>query len=138
MKISSASDQITAADLQGRKFLPGGLWLMFACFGAGTPSRSVYAPWLERLTDLGLCRIPAQSVLAALPRPGERPFVAALAEAALASPDGPLGVIGHVDLAWTWSFLDDVAVAGGKGARGRYERFFGILSSALRGRRLGV
>jgi len=47
-------------------------------------------------------------------------------------------VIGHVDLAWTWSFLDDVAVAGGKGARDRHERFQGILRAALRGQRFGV
>jgi hypothetical protein len=139
MKISAGNDRITAADIQGRRFLPGGLWLMFACFGAGTPSRSAYAPWLERLSALGLCHVPTRSVLAALPREGERPFVAALAEAALANPDGPLGVIGHVDLAWTWSFLDDLATAAGsKIPRGRHERFQEILRSTLRGQRFGV
>jgi hypothetical protein len=138
MKISSSNDRISAADIQGRRFLPGGLWLMFACFGAGTPARSAYAPWLERLTAQGLFCAPTGSVLAALPRRGEKPFVAALPQKALASPDGPLGVIGHVDLAWTWSFLADVVAAGGRGARGRHERFVGILRAALRGQRFGV
>src|SRR5262249_30467100 len=40
-------------DLATRPFLPGGIWFMFACYGAGTPDTSVYRPWLEGLRQLG-------------------------------------------------------------------------------------
>lgn len=138
MKISRSDDRIAARDLRGRRFLPGGLWLFFACFGAGTPARSAYLPWLEQLAALGLHDGPAQSVLSALPRDGERPFVAALPQQALANPDGPLGVIGHVDLSWTWSFQDGVATIGGAAPRPRHERFQEALRSAVNGHRFGV
>ncbi|WP_437813857.1 helix-turn-helix domain-containing protein [Sorangium sp. So ce1078] len=138
MRISRSNDRIAAKDLRGRRFLPGGLWLFFACFGAGTPARSAYLPWLEQLAALGLHDSPAQSVLSALPRDGERPFVAALPQQALANPDGPLGVIGHVDLSWTWSFQDEVATMGGAAPRPRHERFQEALRSAVNGHRFGV
>ncbi|AGP33296.1 hypothetical protein [Sorangium cellulosum] len=138
MKISRSNDRIAAKDLRGRKFLPGGLWLFFACFGGGTPARSAYLPWLEQLAALGLHDGHAQSVLSALPREGERPFVAALPQQALANPDGPLGVIGHVDLSWTWSFQDGIATAGGGAPRPRHERFQEALRSAVNGHRFGV
>ncbi|XXX77461.1 helix-turn-helix domain-containing protein [Sorangium sp. So ce134] len=138
MKISRSNDRIAARDLGGRKFLPGGLWLLFACFGAGTPARSAYLPWLEQLAALGLHDGPAHGVLSALPREGERPFVAALPQQALANLGGPLGVIGHVDLSWTWSFQDGIAAAGGAAPRPRHERFQEALRSAVNGHRFGV
>jgi hypothetical protein len=73
-----------------------------------------------------------------LPKAGEPPFVAALPQAALANPAGPLGVIGHVDLAWTWSFLDSDASSALPHARSRTERFQGILRALVDGHRLGV
>jgi hypothetical protein len=122
-------------DLAGRRFLPGGIWLLFACYGAGTPATSVYQPWLERLRELGQYGDRIDAVLRGLPRPGERPFIAGLPSAALASPDGPLAVIGHVDLAWSYSFEE---LDGSAGPRNRVRRFTSLLAYALRRDRIGV
>jgi hypothetical protein len=137
MVLDRSGGRLTAADVSTRPFLPGGLWLFFACFGAGTPSHSAYFPWLERLHKQGLYG-PAEHVLSALPKPDEPPFVAALPQAALANPEGPLGVIGHVDLAWTWSFLDHELSSSSTVAHRRAERFQGILKALVGGHRLGV
>lgn len=137
MSFGRARAPLTAADLAGRPFLPGGVWLYFACFGAGTPAQSGYHHWLERLHAMGRFG-PADAVLATLPREGEAPFMAALPEAALAAKDGPLGVIGHVDLAWTWSFLEPDASGRRAPPRSRPERFQGVLRSLVDGHRLGV
>ncbi|WP_437657779.1 hypothetical protein [Sorangium sp. So ce1182] len=140
MVLGASGELLTASDVAGRPFLPGGAWLFFACFGAGTPAQSAYHPWLDRLHKLGYTS-PAERVLAALPRAGEPPFAAALPQAALANPHGPLGVIGHVDLAWTWSFLDHgpgAAGAAGDAGRARPERFQGVLRALAKGHRLGV
>ncbi len=134
--ISLGSDgALTGDDLAGRRFLPGGIWLLFACYGAGTPQASVYRPWLERLRELGQYGDRLDGVLRGLPRPGERPFIAGLPRAALASPDGPLAVIGHVDLAWSYSFEE---LDGSDGPRNRVRRFTSLLAYALRRDRVGV
>ena len=44
------------------------------------------------------------AVLKSLPESGQRPFLAALPQAALSNPEGPLGVLAHMDLAWTYAF----------------------------------
>ena len=111
---------------------------MFACYGAGTPSRSAYFPWLERLHALGFLGKSAEHVLAALPRAGERPFVAALPQAALANPNGPLGFVGHVDLAWSWSFQDYDVARTGFASKNRADRFQSILQAFAHGHRFGV
>jgi hypothetical protein len=123
---------VTGADLAGGAFLPGGLWFMVACYGAGTPDTSAYYPWLAKLRDAGQFPARLDPVLAGLPREGERPFVAALPKAALANPDGPLAFVGHVDLAWSYSFqaLDS-------GVRNRPAPFVAVLHSALKGNRAG-
>lgn len=131
-------DLLTAKDVGKGVFLPDGVWFMFACYGAGTPARSAYMPWLEKLRALGILgRIP-NNVLAALPKDGEPPFVAALPQAALANPDGPLGIVGHVDLAWSWSFLDYDYVRPSLVPRSRAERFQSILQAFVHGHRFGV
>lgn len=127
--------RLSGAELLGRRFLPQGLWLMVACYGAGTPDVSAYYPWLAELSALGEFRGAAESVLGGLPRGDERPFVAALPQAVLASPEGPLGFIGHMDLAWTYSFAD---LDSGPEAVPRPARFVAALRSALRGDRLGI
>jgi hypothetical protein len=137
MVISPSGDRLTAPDVAARPFLPGGVWFFFACYGAGTPARSAYFPWLDRLHRLGLGGS-AGRVLDALPKPGESPFVAALPAAALANPSGPLGVVGHVDLAWSWGFLDYDFSAASAASRSRAERFQGILRAFVEGHRLGV
>jgi hypothetical protein len=124
---------LEASALATTPFLPGGLWFFLACFGAGTPARSVYYPWLARLREAGEYPGQLERLLAALPREGERPFVAALPQAALANPHGPLAVMGHVDMAWTYSFLDM-----GRSARDRPSRFLGLLSALVEGSRAGV
>jgi hypothetical protein len=130
-----ADGAVTGDDLAGRRFLPGGVWLLFACYGAGTPAISVYQPWLERLRELGQYGDRLDGVLRGLPRPGERPFIAGLPRAVLASPDGPLAVIGHVDLAWSYSFEE---LDGSAGPRNRVRRFTSVLAYALRRDRVGV
>ncbi|MDC0746713.1 hypothetical protein [Polyangium mundeleinium] len=136
--LGRAGDLLTANDISHGPFLPGGVWFLFACYGAGTPLRSAYLPWLTRLHELGVVGDAADEALAALPRGGDPPFVAALPQAALANPEGPLGVVGHVDLAWTWSFLDYDVDGGGLVPRSRAERFQGILQAFVHGHRFGV
>ncbi|MDI1442451.1 hypothetical protein [Polyangium sp. 6x1] len=138
MVLGRAGDLLTANDIARGPFLPGGVWFMFACYGAGTPSRSAYLPWLSRLHELGVIGNAADQVLAALPQAGAPPFVAALPQAALANPEGPLGVVGHVELAWTWSFLDYDIEGGSLVPKSRAERFQGILQAFVHGHRFGV
>lgn len=118
-------------DISDRSFLPGGAWLLFACYGAGTPKRSAYHHWLDTLRDIGHVGGDIEHVLDTLAR--ERPFVAALPKAALANPHGPLAVLGHIDLVWSYSFqdLDD-------GVRRRPGRFMGVLRAFLRSDRAGL
>ncbi|NTX33992.1 MULTISPECIES: hypothetical protein [unclassified Myxococcus] len=118
---------LTGADLVSRPFLPGGIWFYLACYGAGTPGRSSYEPWLQQLRDVDMdaARILAEG----LPRAGTQPFTAALPQAVLTNPSGPLAVIGHVDLAWTSTFSDEGNLA--------HSRFLGVLRTLIQGRRVG-
>jgi len=126
---------LAGPDLASRPFLPGGIWFMFACYGAGTPDTSVYRPWLERLIQLGQHGGRIDTVLRSLPKPGDLPFIARLPQSALANPDGPLAFIGHVDLAWSYSFQE---LDSSKGPTNRLRRFLSLLSYALRRDRVGV
>lgn len=122
---------LAGPDLAGRCFLPGGVWLAVSCFGAGTTDRSDYHHWLDTLRRAGRVGNQIEHVLDTLAH--ERPFVAALPKAALASPQGPLAFIGHVDLAWAYSFfsLDDQPTR-------RPGRFMSVLRSLLHGERAGA
>jgi hypothetical protein len=60
-----------------------------------------------------------------------RPFIAALPQAALANPDGPLAVMGHVDLAWTHAFIEP-------GGQNHASRFAAVLGDLMMHRRAGV
>ncbi|MEZ4299254.1 MAG: helix-turn-helix domain-containing protein [Polyangiaceae bacterium] len=126
--------RLDAAQVANRPFLPGGLWVFMACFSAAVPRESAYLPWLTRLREQGLYGGDLQNLLAGLAGPGQDPFLAALPTAVLASHEGPLGVIGHVDLAWTYSFQD---IDDGT-ARDRPSRFRGVVEAALSGARMGV
>jgi hypothetical protein len=128
-----AGQPLDASALANRPFLPGGLWFYLACFGAGTPSRSAFHTWLSRLREAGQFSGRLDRLLASLPREGEKPFVAALPKAALANPQGPLAIVGHMDLAWTYSFQDP-----GRTAKNRPSRFLGLMRSLVSGRRAGV
>ena len=122
---------VTGADVAGRGFLPGGMWLAVACFGAGTAETSDYHHWLDTLRRTGHVGSEIGHVLDTLAH--ERPFVAALPKAALADPRGPLAFVGHVDLAWTYSFfdLDDRP-------RRRPGRLMGVIQALLNRHRAGV
>ncbi|HFE45688.1 MAG TPA: hypothetical protein ENJ18_09380, partial [Nannocystis exedens] len=98
--------RIRGDDLRSGSFLAGGIWFMFACYGAGTPSDSRFRHWLQQLREAGKFRGKPESVLRSLPATGERPFVAAIPRQILANPEGPLAFIGHLDLAWTYSFQE--------------------------------
>jgi hypothetical protein len=123
--------RLTAADVGGRPFLPGGVWFFFACYSAGTPSTSAYHRWLRVLWEAGRYEGRVDRVLAGLPAAGDRPFVAALPQALLESADGPLAVIGHVDLVWSFSFR-----AAGT-AESRAGRFQDVLRALADGGRAG-
>lgn len=127
-------EALAGADLRERRFLAQGLWLMVACYGAGTPNYSAYQPWIEHL-GRGAQNAELARLLAGLPRPDERPFIAALPQALLANPGGPLAFIGHIDLAWTYSFAD---LDAGPHAIPRPARFVEALRAALRGDRVGL
>ena len=123
---------LAAADLGSGPVLPGGAWRFFACYSAGTPSKSAYHRGLTELRNAGQLGINADAVLSGLPQPGDRPFVAALPQAVLENPEGPLAVLGHVDLAWSYSFQE----AAGTGTRA--ERFQGVLRALADGKRAGA
>ena len=127
-----SEDPLSADVVRQTPFLPGGVWFCVACYGAGTPPASAFHPWLSLLAERGGSRDHANAVLRALPRPGERPFVAALPQALLANPNGPLAVIGHMDLAWTFGFTDP----GGK--RSRASRMHAAQRAIAGGSRVGV
>ncbi|HEX3762331.1 MAG TPA: hypothetical protein VHW23_26705 [Kofleriaceae bacterium] len=120
--------------LAAARFAPGGVWVMFACFGAGTPARSAYHHWLARLAAAGEHDGDLAQVLASLPAEGEPPFLAALPQAALASPDGPLAVIGHLDLAWSYGFCDVDKLSRGE----RHRRFHELVAQLVKGTRVGL
>ncbi|WP_437758977.1 hypothetical protein [Sorangium sp. So ce1389] len=124
---------LDAERMRGQRFLPGGLWFCMACFGAGTPSTSAYHAWIAQLAKEGVYGGKAELVLQSLPGPGHRPFVAAMPQAALASPEGPLAVIGHMDLAWTYSFS-----SASNPAESRKSRILSALRAMARGSRAGV
>ncbi|MEZ4453156.1 MAG: hypothetical protein R3B09_27085 [Nannocystaceae bacterium] len=121
-------------DLVGKAFAPGGVWFMFACFGAGTPVRSKFHHWLAQLAQCGQFRGRPDAVLASLPTGDQPPFIAALPQAALASPNGPLAFVGHLDLAWTYSFME---IDQGK-QKGRPAKYYNVLKRLVKGDRVGV
>lgn len=125
---------LTGQDLADKPFLPGGIWFYLACYGAATPTESSYYPWLCLLKEASAYSGQVKAVLAGLPPTGQRPFIAALPQAVLANPDGPLAVIGHSDLAWTCGFQDINAT----GVRSRAERFERAFRQLIEGGRAGV
>lgn len=100
--VIDAQTRLAATDLPSR-VLPGGFWFLTACFGLGIAERGVFSHWLADLPWGDAAAIAAQSAQAA----AGGPMVAALPRAALASRDGPLAILGHVDIAWELAWTDD-------------------------------
>lgn len=127
-------DEILDAErVRSRPFLPGGMWFCVACFGAGTPEASAYHSWLAQLSRDNAFGGRVSSVLESLPAAGSRPFVAALPQAALSNAEGPLAIIGHLDLAWTYGFTSAHNLA-----ESRKSRVLSALEAMVRGSRAGV
>ncbi|HET7502992.1 MAG TPA: hypothetical protein VFK02_18355 [Kofleriaceae bacterium] len=127
-----------AADLATAPFLPGGIWFYFACYGAGTPHTSAYQHWLEHLAAHGRPELAPEKV--GLRRSEDRDgFVSGLARAALANPDGPLALLGHVDLAWSYSYKDPDAGDGRRVAgASRSLNFAQLMTKLVAGERVGA
>ncbi|MCB9759915.1 MAG: hypothetical protein H6739_08780 [Alphaproteobacteria bacterium] len=142
MKLSGR-EMLDLSHLSESPFLPNGVWFYYACFGAGTPHNSVYAPWLRKLASTGYWgRVP--DVLSTLAR-DEQPFVARQPKVALANPEGPLGVYAHADIAFSYGYSKqkgqdlfttddpDVFEASGKDSAPGYVRdVLGALGAGLR------
>lgn len=124
-------DILTGDDIADRLFLPGGIWFYFACYGAGTPAQSAFAHWVRELVSQGAMSSDAAE-FATIGLSNEA-FLGALPKAALANPNGPLAVLGHVDLAWSLSFAD----AGTRGER-HTMRFSSAMRALVEGRRAGI
>lgn len=124
--------RLTGLDVENRSFLPGGIWFLLSCFGAGTPVTSVYQPWIDELGQVGHVGRDVAYVLDSLAL--ERPFIAGLPKALLANPNGPLAVIGHIDLAWSYSFMD----LDDRPQHQRPGRFMNLVQSLLARDRVGV
>lgn len=120
---------LEAGDLSNTPFVPSGFWLHISCFGLGTPARSAYRHWLKRLAESD----PALSALTqSQPPPGAPGFVSRVAQSALSNPHGPLAMVGHNDLAWSYAFQDyDTGAV-------RASRLAGVVSALGRGARAGV
>jgi len=129
---------LTAQDVASAPFLPGGLWIYFACFGAGTPRTSAYKHWLEMLALHGMADLgPASATLRGLDQGGG--FVSGLAKAALANPNGPLAILGHIDLAWSYGY-EELRVGNEKGITGsnRSRNFYNLITKLVAGERAGA
>ncbi|HEX2692145.1 MAG TPA: hypothetical protein VHN14_36295, partial [Kofleriaceae bacterium] len=132
---------LTGKDVAASPFLPGGLWIYFACFGAGTPHASAYHHWLAMLAQSGMTELrPVSATLAGLDAGGG--FVSGLAKAALGNPDGPLAILGHVDLAWSYSY-EELRVGHAGDARhitgsNRSLNFYHLMTKLVAGERAGA
>jgi hypothetical protein len=112
-----AGDDIAAsADLRGL------IGFHFACFGAGTPKHDEFVRRaLDQVEPVGLA---------------PQPFLARLPQRMLGRPRGALACVGHVDRAWSSSFLEaDPRNAGAVSPQ--LAVFESMLKRVLEGRRIG-
>lgn len=117
---------LRATDVQEGSILPRGVWFMHACFGGATPKRSLYMPWATEF------KLTKDELERSLPI-DKQPFVAALPKALLENPQGPLAVIAHADIAWSFAFSDP-----SDPTRPLYRRWEDLLRFMLRGDRVGI
>jgi hypothetical protein len=100
-------------DLASDAKVDGMFAFLFACYGAGCPDKD------EFIFDENKQR----------PQIATFPLIAQLPQRLLAS--GALGVLGHVERAWTYSF------SGTEGVKGQSQPFEDVLARLLQGRRAG-
>lgn len=112
-------DTLDAAGLANGAALAGGIWVMHACFGAGTPRASEFSRVLHDPSYSGFHQ--------------GGPFVAALPTRLLENEDGPLAVVGHLDPSFVHAFSDPNGVGGE-----RSNAIYSILHGLLRGTRVGI
>jgi hypothetical protein len=108
-------------DLDPRADLRGMIAMHFACFGMGTPMHDEFPRWTS-----GTAQVLAPQA-----------FVARLPQRMLAHPGGgALAAIGHVDRAWSSSFLW-IDVHGERQSQRHLEVFESALASIMQGKRAG-
>jgi hypothetical protein len=121
------SHYFAAEDLDPRSDLRGMIAMCFACFGLGTPGR-------EDFTQRGLRPIAGKSQARAI---APHDFVARLPQRMLANPGGgALAVIGHVDRAWSSSFLW-IDARGQRETQAHLDVFESTVAGILAGKRVG-
>jgi hypothetical protein len=114
-------------DLDPRADLRGMIAMCFACFGLGTPGQ-------EDFTRHGLGSGPGKSQARSI---APHDFVARLPQRMLASPGGgALAVIGHVDRAWSSSFLW-IDAQGQRQTQAHLDVFESTVAGILDGKRVG-
>ena len=69
-------------------FLEGSIFVQFACYGAGTPRESIFNKWLNEEPKLY----------------APESFTSSISKKLLSHPRGPIGFIGHVDVAFLHGF----------------------------------
>jgi len=122
-------------DFASAPFIQGGIWVYFACYGAGTPQTSHFLPWIELLARSGTPEL--QAFEQTLRAPGG--FTSATVKTALANPNGPQAVLGHLDLAWSYSYESPrLMLTPQAGKVARSDRFHDLISPVIRGQRAGV
>ncbi|HRI63453.1 MAG TPA: CHAT domain-containing protein [Polyangium sp.] len=119
-----------------RTFLPNGFWFLHACYGVGTPDHSIYEEWLKSLPEVSDGdRESATANLA----PQGKPFVARVPQVALANPNGPLAVLGHVDMTWTYGFREYAQTTTALDSlRTGYLAYYGVMRDVVEGNRFGI
>ncbi len=119
---------LPASALAERNLVPGGVWFMFSCFGAGTPTQSAFHHWLEHLSVSG----GGEGFGWVQDALSKRPFVAQIPKVALASEQGPLAFVGHLDLAWTYGFTD------GETGQKTPGTIYRVVDALVKGHRVGA
>lgn len=100
-----------ARDVPDGKFLHGSIFIGYACFGAGSSSRSDFLHWMPDDADFKPIK---EGLACCLP---QEDYVAALPKRLLAHPEGPLAFIGHIDILIVESFADANLNAGASASR---------------------
>ncbi len=122
-------------DFNQTDFIRGGIWVYFACFGAGTPHESHFLPWIELLARSGTPEL--STFVKKLSAKGG--FTSATVKTALKNPNGPQAVLGHLDLAWSYSYESPrLMLSPDAGNQARSDRFHDMISPVIRGGRVGT